>query len=78
MIIQHIYDIAAEKGIELSHVSIHDASAFTTGNKKSLKILSGGKLVFVPYKPEELMDGIVREELKERILSVLSGMPKLS
>ena len=76
MIIKYIYDLAAEKGIELSHVSIHNSSIFSNGNLKSLKISVGGKLVFVPFKSEEHVDGVIGENLRERILNVLSEMPE--
>jgi hypothetical protein len=76
MLIQYTYDIATKRGMKLSHVSIHNNSVFSDGNRRNLKISLCGNLVFVPFKSEEHSDGIIGEELKERINNILTNMAK--
>lgn len=78
MIFKFTHDIAAKMGIKLSHVSILDNSAFSSCNRKSLKISSGGKLSLVSFTPEEQMNGDIGDELKGRISSTLSDLSRLT
>ena len=74
MINKYVTDLAKQMGIKLSHVSIHDEATFSNSNRRSLKILSGGRLVFVPIRSEELTDDIIDEELKKRISKIMANI----
>jgi hypothetical protein len=78
MINVYVAGLAEQMGIKLSHVSILNNAAFSNSNRKSLKISSGDRLVFVPFMSEELIDGNVSEDLKMRISNVLSDLSGLS
>lgn len=78
MINEYVAGLAVQMGIKLSHVSIYNNATFSNCNRKSLKISSGGRLVFVPFMSEEFADGVVSEGLKIRISNVLSDLSELS
>jgi len=78
MITKYVFNKANQMGIKLSHVSIHNNAAFSNSHKKSLKISSGGRLVFMPFASEELLGDSIGEELKIRIWNVLTNISGLS
>ena len=78
MINGYVTALAEQMGIKLSCVSICNNIAFSNSNRKNLKIASGGKLVFVPFKSEELMDGVISEKLKNRLCIVLTNIAELT
>ena len=78
MINKYVTNLAEQMGIKLSHVSVHNGTAFSNSRRRSLKISSGGRLVFVPIESEELVGDTIDEELKKRISKEMSNMSELS